>query len=196
MQQADPSTKPNKPTTTTTTTRPSQTSSKQTYTAIASAQPPTTKPQAWTTIGAKGPIKPQKPKEAKRIENRVILTQENPLPKIPPPSFSPLAIRNTFNNAFKAKGVLNPVVATISRSITGNIVVTTTPTFDADFLLSKKSIWDGIIPFKKAQKPQEWFKVVVHGIPTSDFNNSEGMRLIVDEIKTFNKNLSLIGLLY
>ena len=80
--------------------------------------------------------------------------------------------------------------------MTGNIVVATTDAFNADYLLNKKSIWEGIIPFKKAQKPQEWFKVVVHSIPIFDFNNPEGMGLIIEEIKTFNKGLTPVGTPY
>jgi hypothetical protein len=38
--------------------------------------------------------------------------------------------------------------------------------------------------------------VVLHGIPTADFNTPEGMKLIVEEIKTFNKGLASIGTHY
>jgi hypothetical protein len=49
------------------------------------------------------------------------------------------------------------------------------------------------VPFKKALKPMEWFKVAVHGIPIQDFNTHQGMALIVEEIKTFNKGFTPIG---
>ena len=39
----------------------------------------------------------------------------------------------------------------------------------------------------------EWFKVAVHGIPVQDFNTDQGMALIVEEIKTFNKGFTPIG---
>jgi hypothetical protein len=81
----------------------------------------------------------------------------------------------------------------VARSFNGHIIVTTTPTFNADFLLEKRDIWENIIPFKKVQKPQKWYKVAIHGIPIEDFNNEQGMSLIVDEIKTFNKGLTPIG---
>ena len=69
----------------------------------------------------------------------------------------------------------------------------TTPIFNADFLLDKKSIWADLVPFKKALKPMEWFKIAIHGIPIQDFNTDQGMALIVEEIKTFNKGFTLIG---
>jgi hypothetical protein len=42
----------------------------------------------------------------------------------------------------------------------------------------------------------EWFKVAVHRIPIQDFNTDQGMALIVEEIKTFNKGFTPIGTPY
>ena len=42
---------------------------------------------------------------------------------------------------------------------------------------------------------EPWHKVVLHGVPTDDFNTPEGMALVVDEIKTFN-GLTPIGTPY
>ena len=50
------------------------------------------------------------------------------------------------------KGVKGPVVATVSKTLGQNIVVTTTDSFSADFLLEKRSIWEYIYPFLIAQK--------------------------------------------
>ena len=60
--------------------------------------------------------------------------------------FSPLAIRNLINNAFKAKGIVNPVISTVSLSQKGNIIVTTTPEFNAEFLIKKEAIIKGVLP--------------------------------------------------
>ena len=172
------------------------TSQKPSYANIAKTSQPTGS-QEWTKIGPKGPIKPQTPGPPKpRKEDRITLIQETPLPDGRNPNFSPLAIRNAFNSAFKSKGIKEPVVATISRSLTGNIVVTTTPNFNADFLLEKSSIWEGILPYKRIQKQQEWHKVAIHRIPIFDFNDESGMARIVDEIKTFNKGFTPIGTPY
>lgn len=43
------------------------------------------------------------------------------------------------------------------------------------------------------QKGEQWHKVAIHGIPIQDFNTEDGMDLVVDEIKTFNKGLTPIG---
>jgi hypothetical protein len=45
-------------------------------------------------------------------------------------------------------------------------------------------------------KDEPWSKVVLHNIPIEDFNTPEGMDLVLDEIKTFNKGLNPIGTPY
>jgi hypothetical protein len=80
--------------------------------------------------------------------------------------------------------------------MTQNIVITTTPTFTSSFLIKKKDIWSGIIPYASIQKDESWYKVILHGIPTADFNTPEGMQLVLDEIRTFNKGYQPIGTPY
>ena len=134
---------------TTTTSNPTSTSKPPTYASTAKTNQPTQLgPQEWTTVGPKNPPKGPKPAEPKRPDNRITLLQLTPLPRGRTPGFSPYLLRNAFNKAFNNKGIRDPVVATISRSFTRNIVVTTTPKFNADFLLEKKSLWAHIIPFK------------------------------------------------
>jgi hypothetical protein len=149
----------------------------------------TTAPQEWKLVQNKANKPPRTPKICKRL----ILIQSS----IGSPSqFSSFALRNAFNKAFLEKGVKGPVVNTVSRTQNQNIVVTTTPSFSADYLLEKKEIWQSILPFKSAQKDESWHKVAIHGIPTRDFNTPNGMQLIVDEITTFNQGFKPIGTPY
>ena len=46
------------------------------------------------------------------------------------------------------------------------------------------------------QKGDKWYKVIVHGIPIQEFNTPEGMELVAEEIRTFNKGLTPIGTPY
>ena len=62
--------------------------------------------------------------------------------------------------------------------------------------MEKRSIWEHITPFRHAQKDEPWHKVVLHGIPIADFNTPDGMALIVNEIKIFNKGFTPIGTPY
>ena len=143
----------------------------------------------WTTVQPKAKSKPKAKKPTK--SNRLILVQS-----VTTTELSSLTLRNAFNKAFVNKGVVGPVVATVSKTLGQNIVVSTTSQFSADYLLENQSIWEHLVPFKLAQKDEPWHKVVLHGIPTADFNNAEGMALIIDEIKTFNKGLLPIGTPY
>lgn len=166
-----------------------------TYASIASenAHAPS-QPTEWSLVGPKKPTK--SPKSATKVTNsrRLILVQ-SPTGSSSN-SFSPLALRNAFNKAFSDKGITGPVVTSVTRSLGGNLVVTTTSAFTADFLLEKRPIWGSLIPFKSAQKDEAWHKVVLHGIPTADFNTPDGMALIKDEITTFNHGFTPIGTPY
>ena len=57
-----------------------------------------------------------------------------------------MAIRNLINNAFKAKGIVNLVISTVSLSQKGNIIVTTTPEFNTKFLIKKEVIIKEVLP--------------------------------------------------
>jgi hypothetical protein len=111
-------------------------------------------------------------------------------------NFLPLVTRNVFNKAFLEKGIKGPVVASVTKSWGRNLVVTTTDAFSAKFLLDKQPIWEHLVVFKSAQLDRPWHKVVLHRIPTADFNTPDGMALILEEIKTFNNDLTPIGTPY
>ena len=68
--------------------------------------------------------------------------------------------------------------------------------FIGAYLLKKKSVWDSIVPCKEAMKDEPWNKVVLYSVPIEDFDTPEGMDLVLDEIKTFNKGLNPIGTPY
>jgi hypothetical protein len=128
-------------------------------------------PQLQASAEPKATTKPPKPTKAKPTERRVILVQATPLPaNRTNPDFNPIRIRNAFNKAYDSKGVTGPVVATIARSRTRNIVVTATPAFTADYILETEDTWHDILPYTGAHKPQSWYKVVVDAIPTADFD--------------------------
>ena len=162
---------------------------------IASQGPPltTTTLQEWKLVQNKTSKPPQASQKLLKVCKRLILVQSSTGSSS---QFSPFALRNAFNKAFLEKGVKGPVVNTISRTQSSNIVVTTTSSFSADYLLEKKEIWQAILPFKSAQKDESWHKVAIHGIPTRDFDIPSGMQLVVDEITTFNQGFKPIGTPY
>jgi hypothetical protein len=109
-------------------------------------------------------------------------------------SFSSISTRDLINNAFKNNGIEKPVISTVSLSTKGNIIVYTTPDFNSDFLIEKKAIIKGVLPLiTDLQKGEPWYKVIIHNLPIQEFNTTEGMDLVISEIKTFNKGLNPIG---
>lgn len=130
-------------------------------------------------------------KKAKEVSKskRLILVAANT-------ALTPLHLRNAINNSFDKAGIKGPVVNSVTKSITNNCIVTTTAQYSGSFLLDKIDIWKNTIHFAKAQLDEPWFKVILHGIPTADFNTEGGMDLIHTEITTFNEGYTPIGTPY
>jgi hypothetical protein len=109
-------------------------------------------------------------------------------------SFSAISTRNLLNSAFRAKGIKGLVISTVSLSSKGNIIVNTTPEFNSDFLVQNEATIKGVLPLvTSVQKGEPWYKVIIHGLPIREFDTDEGMDLVLEEIKTFNKGLEPIG---
>ena len=109
-------------------------------------------------------------------------------------SFSAISTRNLLNSAFHAKGIKGLVISTVSLSSKGNIIVNTTPEFNSDFLVQNEATIKGVLPLViSVQKGEPWYKVIIHGLPIREFDIDEGMDLVLEEIKTFNKGLEPIG---
>lgn len=102
-----------------------------------------------------------------------------------------LQLRNQINEAFKLQHQIGPVVSTITKSLTQNLVITTTPDFNAKYLLQHQDTWKPLIAYKEAKEDIQYFKVIVHSIPLRDFSHSGGLETIKDEINIFNKELEL-----
>ena len=85
------------------------------------------------------------------------------------------------------------MILSVSKSLQANLVITTTKSYSSDFLLAKSNIWMHLMPGYTAQKDVTWHKIVAHSIPTSVFNRPDGMELVKDKIRTFNKGLTPLG---
>jgi hypothetical protein len=152
------------------------------YAATASNGEPKT--SDWQLI-AKKKTPPPSPKNSLSTR-QLVLVQDQPA------TFNSLELRNAFNRSFADKGVTGPVVASVTPSAKRNIVVTTTPTYNAKYLLEHQSIWKSLTSFKEALPIQPWFKVVVHNIPTS-FVTNESLEILKSEITAFNKGFKIVG---
>lgn len=106
--------------------------------------------------------------------------------------------RNLVNEAFITRGkARKPVVASITKSFRGlTIILTTMPGVSAQFIASNSNIWKEQISEIlnsdiELENSENWGKFVVHGIPTSIYNNQEGLELLKREIEDFNPDLEL-----
>lgn len=138
----------------------------------------------WTEIKKKShtPVKPKNSLSSRQL----VLVQNHATPRNIP--FDPFTLRNKINKAFEVNGLNLPVVVSVTCSQAGNTVLTTTPDFNAAFLIEKKHIWEEFAQFQEAIPIQPWFKVAIHGIPTA----TEDLDVLGSEIRIFN-GLTIVG---
>ena len=109
-----------------------------------------------------------------------------------------LELRNKLNSDFTQQlKTQAPVIAAITKSQKNdNVILVTTDSYSADFLLQNKQVWQkhfDSCSYTSAYKDKEWYKVIAHGIPTEIFNFVGGMELLKQEIEIFNSGLSPIA---
>ncbi|CAG8977211.1 hypothetical protein HYALB_00006748 [Hymenoscyphus albidus] len=102
-----------------------------------------------------------------------------------------LTLQDAINKVFKTRFNISPVISTISRSQSNNLVLTAVEEYNAQFLLDRIEAIKGIIKFKEARVDTTRYQVVIHGIPIREFNSPTGLVQLKDEILTFNKTLNL-----
>lgn len=73
-----------------------------------------------------------------------------------------------------------------------NTVLTTTESFNAEYLLEKKPIWAHIIPHVSCQINKLWHKVAIHRVPMVDYDNKYFGEMIKDEIKMLSQGPHVI----
>ena len=152
------------------------------YAAAAAKAPP--KAADWHVVGKK---KASQPTVNNTLNSRqLVLTRDSYVP------FDSLRLRNEFNDAFARKGVLHPVIASVTTSAKQNIVITTTPKFNGKYLLEHTSVWEDITTFTSALLIESWHKIAVHNIPTK-YSSNESLQFIKKEIEIYNKGLKVVG---
>ncbi|KAL1952666.1 hypothetical protein VTO42DRAFT_4548 [Malbranchea cinnamomea] len=114
------------------------------------------------------------------------------------PLVNALGLRNKFNSDFTQQLKTQAlVIAAITKSQKNeNVILVTTGSYSADYLLQYKTIWQkyfGPSSYSSAYKDKEWHKVIAHGIPTGIFNFEGGMELLRQEIEVFNSGFSPIA---
>ncbi len=80
----------------------------------------------------------------------------------------------------------------MATSTKGNLVVTTTTRFTAQYLLENQNVWQEVTRFEEALPIQSWHKVAIHNIPTSLATNQD-LQVLKEEIPLFNNGLKIVG---
>ena len=111
-------------------------------------------------------------------------------------NFNSYNLRNQVNDAFfQKKNISDLVIASITRSKTGfSVVLTTMPTYNADFLLEKQQIWENIFSqnLKFIEKSTQWHKIIIHEVSIMLFSTSDNLFILKNEIEIFNSELKLL----
>lgn len=104
---------------------------------------------------------------------------------------NPFSIRNRINDDLTRKGAKGAVVSTVTKSLSKNLVITTTNDYNATYLLQHEDIIRAQVQYREAKVDLQFAKIIIHGIPLCTFDNENGMELVKEEINTFNKHLDL-----
>jgi hypothetical protein len=87
------------------------------------------------------------------------------------------------------------VVASITKTAySQNIVLVATQHFTAQDLMNNTDVIQSTFAYERIQKDVQWFKTMVHGVATSDFDTVTGMSELQKDIEMFNPKLRLATL--
>jgi len=166
-------------------------------TAAAAASQPET---PWTTIHKKSRTPATAPPSnttplPTKAQRRIVITRSSKVA----PKVDNLIMRNTINNALtKANAPKHVLILSVTYNSQGNMILTTKEGCVAEEILAYKFSVDQAIGTLDAEvtsirKDTKWAKVIVHGISTVTYKDSQqGMADLKHEIETFNSLATLV----
>ena len=106
------------------------------------------------------------------------------------------ATRDRLNATLKQRlNTQHPVIASITKTAySQNIVLVATQHFTAQDLMNNTDVIQSTFAYERIQKDVQWFKTMVHGVATSDFDTVTGMSELQKDIEMFNPKLRLATL--
>ncbi len=66
------------------------------------------------------------------------------------------------------------------------------PNFSVKYLVEKKEVWKNIIPHQKIYVDEKWVKIVIYIVLIRSFSTDDGLYLLGQKIKTFNRKMKLM----
>lgn len=108
--------------------------------------------------------------------------------------FKPIELRNKANKILQDKGQTGqPGILSIYKSKAGNLVLTVADQSARADIAKHIDLFRGIGPICGLIEDNTWFKVAVHGVPTSEYKEVADLVRIQEEIETYNIGLKPIA---
>ena len=85
-------------------------------------------------------------------------------------------------------------ISDLSVGDVASLCVTTAEENTAEDLLKHKAVWELQLNLNLTQvrKNSKWHKIVLHKLPTAVFNKAQGLKMLKEEVKLFNKGIKLV----
>lgn len=139
--------------------------------------------QSWTEVKGK-----REKAKASHSASRLILTLSNKEQTI-----NSFQLRNQLNKALNPLGSGKPAVLSVSKSMKGNLVLTLADHDAQASVMQNIEAVKKVIPIAAVLEDETWFKVVLHGVSTKDFDGPDGPTLIKEEIEMYNRGLKVVN---
>ena len=101
--------------------------------------------------------------------------------------------RNKMNNALKKANIHDVLVIAAEMSkIKHFIIFTVAEKNTANQLIENRVTWEKDFQFSIIHIDETWREFLIHGVETTIFDNSTGMKLFQNEVETFNQDVKLV----
>lgn len=135
------------------------------------------KEREWTIVG--------RPKERPTEQSRLILSLGEGT------TIEPRKARDRINEIFTRKGHRDFLAVSASRSAKGNLVLYFKDRKSKEVASKNLNTIQEVLPVLTILDSTSWFKAVVHGVSTKEFNTPTGIQEVRKEIEHFNQGFKL-----
>ncbi|KXL45669.1 hypothetical protein M433DRAFT_8672 [Acidomyces richmondensis BFW] len=145
--------------------------------------------EKWTTVTRNRTNAPRGEKETKtKTPTRITLSLENKDFEV-----DPRKLRDNLNKFLTERGAEGLSVTAATKSMKNNLVLTLTDPGRKDLILNHLGNLKEKIPIGQLIEDDTWYKVVVHGVSTKDFDTLDGEAQVKKDLELFNKGFTVVG---
>lgn len=135
------------------------------------------KGKEWTVVGRQ--------RERPTKQAKLILSLEEGT------TVEPRKVRDRINEIFTKKGYRDFLVLSASRSAKGNLILSFKDTKSREIAGTNLATIQEVIPVLTILDSTSWYKAVIHGVSTKEFNKPTGLYEVRTEIEHFNQGFKL-----